>query len=80
MFSQSCQEFCPRGVHLPPPWKDTPLGQTHPQGDTPSGQTPLSPGTATSADGTHPTGMHSCFEIDFIHICLKKYKMLNLIE
>ena len=32
---------------------------------TPPGQTPALPGetpleTATAADGTHPTGMHSC--------------------
>ena len=33
---------------------DTPLGR-HPQGRHPSGQ------TATAADGTHPTGMRSCF-------------------
>ena len=23
------------------------------------------PGTATAAGGTHPTGMHSCFKMDF---------------
>ena len=31
------------------PWVDTPLGQTPPPQQT-----------ATAADGTHPTGMHSC--------------------
>ena len=38
------------------PWADIP------QVDTPSGQTtpPPPPVTATVADGTHPTGMHSC--------------------
>ena len=25
------------------------------------GETPLPKETATAADGTHPTGMHSCF-------------------
>ena len=36
-----------------PPWADTPPpGQTHP----PPGQTPPLP-----ADGTDPTGMHSCY-------------------
>ena len=28
--------------------------------DTPPGQTPPPQQTATAADGTHPTGMHSC--------------------
>ena len=61
MFSQA--SVCPQGggVH--------PLGRHPlPQADTPSHQadTPLWPDTtpnhetATSADGTHPTGMHSC--------------------
>ena len=60
-----------------PPWADTPLGpgtppdQVHPLGPgTPPGQVnpppPPGPGTpqqtATVADGTHPTGMHSCFK------------------
>ena len=31
----------------------------HPPGQTPSRQIP--PRTATAADGTHPTGMHSCY-------------------
>ena len=56
-----------------PPWADTPPGQT-PPGQTPPAQThpwpntlrtdtPLSrhlPPTATAADDTHNTGMHSC--------------------
>ena len=48
-----------------PPWADTLPGQTHPRADPP-GQThplthPLPPGqTATAADGTHSTEMHSC--------------------
>ena len=44
-----------------PTWADTPLGK-HPLGQTPLGQTlPLgqTADTATVADGTHPTGMHS---------------------
>ena len=32
-------------------WADSP----------PPGQTQHPPTTATAADGTHPTGMHSCF-------------------
>ena len=35
--------------HTPSPWADTPLGRQPPP-----------PETATVADGTHPTGMHSC--------------------
>ena len=39
---------------------DTPLGR-QPPGQTPlPGQTLLAQQTATAADGTHPTGMHSC--------------------
>ena len=34
---------------------NTPLGR-HPPGQTPPPQQ-----TATAVDGTHPTGMHSCF-------------------
>ena len=57
------------------PW--APPGQTphYPRADTPPGQTP--PGQAppqqktTAADGTHPTGMHSCLEIYLQYIrCL----------
>ena len=52
---------------------DTPLGRSpgqtppvgrhpHPRADTPTpGQTSPLQQTATAADGTHPTGMHSCF-------------------
>ena len=53
----------PPGTHTPqqtppgqtPPWADTP--QADPWADTP----PPAPQTATAADGTHPTGVHSCF-------------------
>ena len=37
----------------------TPLGQTPPWADIPLGRNPQQ--TATTADGMHPTGMHSCF-------------------
>ena len=48
------------GVYIYP--RQTPPGQTSHHGQTypPSGQTP--PETATAADGTHPTGMHSCLD------------------
>ena len=42
------------GIHPTP-------GQTPP---TP-GQTPPPPQTVTAADGTHPTGMHSCTNLIF---------------
>ena len=42
----------PLGRHLPP------LGK-HPPGHTPHPH----PETATAADGTHPTGMHSCITV-----------------
>ena len=60
----------PQGRNLPgktsppPPSRQTPQGRNplgkHPQADTP-GQNPPSPSRpATAADGTYPTGMHSC--------------------
>ena len=54
----------------PPPRGQVPLGP-----DTPPDQTPPPPGaeTATAADGTHPTGMHSCFILlvrRFYMLCL----------
>ena len=69
VFTSVCQEFCPRGKVYTPwadtPQADTPPGQTPPrqtpppQADTPHRQTPPRQ-MATAADGTHPTGMHSC--------------------
>ena len=62
----------PLGTHLP-------LGQTPPPVDTLSSQTSQadthpradiqSPEMATEADGTHPTGMHSCFCIKLDPYC-----------
>ena len=55
----------------PLPWADTPPlgrlpspGQT-PPGRHPYGQTHTPNQTATAADGTHPTGMHSCSELKY---------------
>ena len=52
----TCLSFCPRGgsasVHA---------GIPGPQEQTPRDQAPFPRQTATVADGTHPTGMHSCF-------------------
>ena len=69
----ACTGADTRWADTPP--RQTPPGQTpslgrHPPVQTTPGQTP--PGTtpppqemATAGDGTHPTGMHSCFE--FVH-------------
>ena len=47
MFSQACvKNSVHGGVHTP--LGRHPIGQIHPE-------------TATAGDGTHPTGMHSCF-------------------
>ena len=52
----------PLGKH---PQADTPLGGHPPrQANTPSRQT-APPEMATAADGTHPTGMHSCFRLNW---------------
>ena len=53
----------PLGRH--PTWADIPPGR-HPLGQTPSGRHPPArdpPETATAANGTHPTGMHSCLPV-----------------
>ena len=42
--------------------------------DTPLGQNP--PPTATAADGTHPTGMHSCFEYIFALRRIRVFRFL----
>ena len=46
----------------PPGSRPIPLGSRHPPEHTPPGtNTPQK--TATAADSTHPTGMHSCWDI-----------------
>ena len=65
-FTPVCQSFCSQGEVYTPLGRhprQTPPGR-HP--DTPLADTPCladtapPPETATAADGTHPTGMHSC--------------------
>ena len=51
MFSPVCDSV--GGV-----WHTPLRADTHLQADTPQVDTPQQ--TATAADGTHPTGMHSC--------------------
>ena len=55
---------------LGPLWADIPLGR-HP---CPPQQ------TATSADGTHPTGMHSCFTVKLIKCAILIVIDLVIIE
>ena len=47
-----------RGVYPSMYWAGW-CGRHPPRADTPP------PATATAADGTHPTGMHSCFHLGF---------------
>ena len=77
----TCLSFCSQGgVCLSEYW-DTPPGQVHPLGQVqpPDRYIPLSrytpwqvfwqvhsPTTVTAVDGTHPTGMLSCYEIYFV--------------
>ena len=83
VFTSVCHSV--HGGWQTPPWADTPLTSTC--WDTPPAQcmlgyTPLP--TATAADGTHPSGMHSCssgcFHTSFflhqsIYIC--RFSVLN---
>ena len=56
-----------RGVCLSARW-NTPRDQAPPGPDNPPGPGTPPPGaeTATAADGTHPTGMYSCSNINYI--------------
>ena len=65
VFTPVYQSFCSQGsrwvpapVHAGthPHWAGTPPAQTPPRADT----LPHPQQTATAADGTHPTGMHTC--------------------
>ena len=58
MFSEACVENSVGGGETRQ--KPTP-GQT--RQTSPPGQTPHPRQTATVADSTHPTGMHSCFTL-----------------
>ena len=68
MSSQARVKNSVRGgvdVYPPAPWADTPLGRHPPWAEPPYQM-------ATAAEGTHPTGMHSCFEELFngyVHLC-----------
>ena len=53
---------CSRGVSRPTPGGGGGFPGPHPGGCIPAcTEVDLPPWTATDADGTHPTGMHSCY-------------------
>ena len=55
--SDTPQDQVPPGPGPPPKTRSTPQDQVHPpQAETPAPSRDM----ATAADGTHPTGMHSC--------------------
>ena len=73
----------PFGRH---PLGSPPTGQTPPPGQTCLGQAPpmgrhLRPETATSADGTHPTGIHSCSMkiVTYSYDTATQHRLLNMI-
>ena len=58
IFTSVCQKFCPRGASASVHAGIHPPGRHH---LLPLGRHPPPQQTATAADGTHPTGMHSWF-------------------
>ena len=84
MFSQACvKNSVHRGVYTRVPSAQCMLGYI-PLADTSLADTPSPPSrppppTATAADATHPTGMHSfiCyFHIQFLHNCARMLDVL----
>ena len=71
VFTPVCQSECSQEGLYTPPRQALPM-------QTPAGKTP-SPPTATAADSTHPTAMHSCYEkcwilgheVKFLHTGIK---------
>ena len=74
-----------RGVYPSMHWGRDPSGQTPPGQTPPLGRHPSLPSacwvtpppTATAADGTHPTGMHSCFHEVSCSICVPILEILD---
>ena len=62
-----------------PPGADTPLGTDTPQSRHPPGSRPP-PDTATAADGTHPTGMHSCLVIHVLYSLNKTLTVIRIVQ
>ena len=84
VFTSVCQEFCPRGVYPSMHWGvyrsmhwggcgRPPRADTTSWADTSLGRPPP---TAIAADGTNPTGMHSCCKL-FCWIRLMLWKILD---
>ena len=72
MFLHLC--VCPQGVGLPQ-CRDTipPGAETSRRADNPPGAgTSPRQQTVTAADGTHPTGMHSCYGKSFVGAPLRR--------
>ena len=59
----------PLGRH-PPRADTTPLGRHPPWADTPSPWADTPQQTAPAADGTHPSGMNSCFVLFLSNLCM----------
>ena len=59
----------PPGTSTPPGTRYTPWDQVHP----PGGRYPRPQETATVANGTHPTGIHSCCKLISISLCRSKH-------
>ena len=71
MFSQVSIILFSRGsgvaeTPLADPPRQTPLGRYSPRQTPPHQADASPPGMATAADGTHPTGMHSCLDIQVL--------------
>ena len=73
VFTSVCQEFCPQdGRCTLHPWTETPLLGRHTLDRlTPPPPPPPSDQMATTADGTHPTGMHSNFLLNFAKLLIQ---------
>ena len=62
------------GHMVHPPGADTPWSDTPPRSDAPRSDTPqkfcifFHPRYGQCVGGTHPTGMHSCFENFYCHL------------
>ena len=63
LFTGGVSALMPAGIQ--PPLGRHPSGQIPPQADTPLRSACWEIHMATAADGTHPTGMHSCCYLQF---------------
>ena len=64
LFTKVTCWYTPPSPGQTPPWADPPLKQIiPPRKQTPPGRQTSPQQTATAADGTHPTLMHSCYRL-----------------